>query len=491
MQIFKNGRGGQNEKRKTPAEALRNALLEEKKLKEMRITEANARIRSAVERLIEEKASLNGVVFDFFEERRERIEKLFGIKLLPLMRMHEPTKVRETFEKLVREGMIDLRGEETLRMIKEMMENNLLGKNTRMKLNDKILRATGGFDEKNRRIWGKGKNVEELRAEDVVANRKVLYDALIELVRKQAERFRKTGDERAEALDRIAQRLECTKKFFELMEGKVFRRVDEAPFHSEHFWGVHADAMAFVLRECAPETSGDETRCEKDGVTVEFALRNCDFIKLGDIAGDCTAKEKKRQVNTAVPNIHPTVYAWMLDAWYQILLVRYEGRMVVKAHILPLEIGGDVTLAIDAIEAIPHTRAELECCDEKLARMNDAFFEAAIKKVVELADAMGIENVVADLYSGAEWLRNKLRFYPERFVKIGWVRKLDDFEETDGGRNAFVNALASALTGEQERVFYEVQFQDDSLLYDAKDGWKNFALIRGKVGSEKKVLRQV
>ncbi|MEM3031213.1 MAG: hypothetical protein QXH27_05785, partial [Candidatus Micrarchaeia archaeon] len=239
MQIFKNGRGGQNEKRKTPAEALRNALLEERALREKAITEANARVREAVEKLIEEKASLSAVVFDFFEERRKRIEKLFGIKLLPLMRMHEPTKVRETFENLVREGMIDLKGEETLRMIKEMMENNLLGKNTGMKLNDRIVRATGGF-ENNRRIWGKGKDVEELRAEDVAANRKALYDTLIELVRKQAERFRKTGDKRAGALAEIAHRLECTNKFFELMEGKVFRRVDEAPFHSEHFWEVHA-----------------------------------------------------------------------------------------------------------------------------------------------------------------------------------------------------------------------------------------------------------
>jgi len=507
MPVFRGGMGNRSGQAggdgNRTADFFRRALLENRALKERIGMEANARVKRAVERLIEERSSLHDVVTRFFEEKREGTEKLFGIKLLPLMRMNEPAKVREAFERFVAEVGIEpcSPGKVLLSVVNEVYDKNLLGNRTRMKLNDRVLRVTGGFDENNGRIWGRGKTVKELGPDDMAAHRKALCRTVADLIKTHAHRIGGAGE-----LQRLLKRMMEAERFFELVEERVYKGINRAVLESDAFWEACVDAMASVLGECAREGMLGEkapeilegVRCTAGkGIETEFALRNSNFIRLGDITGDCTASNKVKQLDQETPNIFPTVYAWIIDAWYQILLVRYRrsdndrGRIVMKAHILPLEIDGEVALAIDGIEAIPQTRNELRCADPELVGMRDAFFNSAVEKVLEIADAMGIVNVVADLYSNAPWLREALRRYPERFVEIKGVHKLDDLPEKDGGRNAYVNELASELTGERERVFYEVQFQDDSLLYDAKDGWKNFALIRGNVGSEKKVLRQV
>jgi hypothetical protein len=84
--------------------------------------------------------------------------------------------------------------------------------------------------------------------------------------------------------------------------------------------------------------------------------RNAAFLQLGDLFGDCTARRANKQVDPQIANIHWTVYAWLLDTFYRVMLVHVDGEPVLKDHLTPLIVHGDPVLAVDALEVVPSLR---------------------------------------------------------------------------------------------------------------------------------------
>ena len=95
---------------------------------------------------------------------------------------------------------------------------------------------------------------------------------------------------------------------------------------------------------------------------IAQALALLHALALGKEVGDCTADKLFRQVDRDVENIYWTVFSWFLDRNYQILKVHYDGEFVMKVHLLPVlaatRDGGEVFLAVDAIETTPVFRED-------------------------------------------------------------------------------------------------------------------------------------
>ena len=147
------------------------------------------------------------------------------------------------------------------------------------------------------------------------------------------------------------------------------------------------------------------------GIEARYVPREFGFLQLGDRYGDCTASSRRKQLDKHVVNIHETVYSWMLDPYYRVLEVLCDGEGVLKAHLLPLVIGGQNVLAVDAIEVVPEIRGPssdrpgLRMYSERLLRQRCEIISCLEQTVRRIADQMGIVTIIVDAFSNAAWIR--------------------------------------------------------------------------------------
>jgi hypothetical protein len=248
----------------------------------------------------------------------------------------------------------------------------------------------------------------------------------------------------------------------------------------------HADETARLLRELSqhlPLAGTDRLSCVRGrGVEVEFVPRDASFLALGKEVGDCTADKLFRQVDRDVENIYWTVFSWFLDRNYQILRVYFDGQFVMKVHLLPLlaagQDGGEIFLALDAIETTPAFREDTPVGHPDLLERKEYVFARMVEEVQRLARAMGIDHVYAERFSNTAWVRQELERFPEVYLHIGDIQKVDELED--------VFALSKRVCAEAGRerpsgIFMELQMRNTFLMPGAATlrGVKMFAVLAG------------
>lgn len=256
-------------------------------------------------------------------------------------------------------------------------------------------------------------------------------------------------------------------------------------------WGrerlaCYADDAARVLWDLAqhlPLRDVDRLTCVRGrDVEVEFASRDATFLALGKEVGDCTADKPFRQVDRDVENIYWTVFSWFLDRQYQILKVYYDGQFVMKAHLLPLLAtgpdGGQVFLAVDAVETTPVFREDTRLGQPDLLERKEYIFTQAVKTIVRIAEAMGIEHVYAERFSNTAWVRRELERFPEVYLHIGSIQKVDELEDVF---ELSKRLCAAAKRARPRSIFMELQMKNTFLLPGAATvrGVKAFAVMAG------------
>jgi hypothetical protein len=249
---------------------------------------------------------------------------------------------------------------------------------------------------------------------------------------------------------------------------------------------MHADQIADLLWQLSrhlPLAGVDALNCVR-GQGIEFAYtpRDASFLELGKEVGDCTADKYFRQVDREVENIYWTVFAWFLDQNYQILRVLHDGELVMKVHLLPLLVSNGsanaVVLALDAIETTPAFREDTRASNPSLLERKEHIFSRMLEELRRLARLMGITHIYAERFSNTAWIRRELERFPEVYVPIAHIWKIDELED--------VFELAKricAAAGEEtpSSVFMELQMKNTFLQAAAAShkGAKPFAVIAG------------
>ncbi|RJP80994.1 MAG: hypothetical protein C4522_06470 [Desulfobacteraceae bacterium] len=262
---------------------------------------------------------------------------------------------------------------------------------------------------------------------------------------------------------------------------------DLAAFDQE-ITAVFADEIAHALYELSsdhpiPQTDHLIVRKGK-GVEFEFASRDLTYLMLGKETGDCTADKTPFQADRNIENIYWTVFPWILDRNYQILKVYYDGRFVLKVHMLPLYISHEnmdkIVLAVDAVETIRAFRDDLpEFGRPDLWENRKEIFHQALQKIIAIGNAMGIEDIYAEKFSNTFWVRDYLNDLPEIFLHVNNLIKLDELED--------VFCLSQNLCEDRKEdapkeIFMEIQMKNTSLLPSVSkrnNAIKSFAVIKG------------
>lgn len=249
---------------------------------------------------------------------------------------------------------------------------------------------------------------------------------------------------------------------------------------------IHADEVAGLLRDLSMHlrvTGTDRLACVRGhDVEIEFAPRDASFLSLGKEVGDCTADKLFRQVDRDVENIYWTVFSWFLDRNYQILKVHYDGQFVMKVHLLPLlaatESGGEVFLAVDAIETTPAFREDTHVGHPDLLEKKEYIFSRMVEEVEGLARAMGIDHVYAERFSNTAWVRRELERFAEVYLHIGNIQKIDELEDVF---ELSKRVCAAAGRERPSGIFTELQMKNTFLLPGAATvrGVKVFAVLAG------------
>jgi hypothetical protein len=256
-------------------------------------------------------------------------------------------------------------------------------------------------------------------------------------------------------------------------------------------WGkerlaTHADAAARILQDLSrhlPIGGTDRLSCVRGrGVEVAFAFRDSMFLTLGKEVGDCTADKPFRQVDRDVENIYWTVFSWFLDRNYQILKVFFDGQFVMKVHMLPLLAvgsgGGELFLAVDAIETTPIFREDTRLGHPDLLEKKEYIFTRMVEAVQELATSMGIDYVYAERFSNTPWVRRELERLPEVYLHIGNIQKIDELEDVFELSKRVCDAAGRERPSS---LFMELQMKNTFLQAGAATvrGVKVFAVLAG------------
>lgn len=256
-------------------------------------------------------------------------------------------------------------------------------------------------------------------------------------------------------------------------------------------WGkdrlaIHADEIARLFGDLSrhlPLAGADRLACVRGhDVEIEFAPRDASFLSLGKEVGDCTADKLFRQVDRDVENIYWTVFSWFLDRNYQILKVYYDGQFVMKVHLLPLLAvdgsHGEVFLAVDAIETTPAFREDTRVRQPELLEKKEYIFSRMVEEVEALARAMGIDRVYAERFSNTAWVRRELERFPEVYLHIANIQKIDELEDVF---ELSKRVCAAAGRERPSSIFMELQMKNTFLLPGAATvrGVKVFAVLAG------------
>ncbi len=387
---------------------------------------------------------LTETIARFYERWGRDYQADFGVQLDPFVRRNDPSVLKRVIDEnaaeLARRGETDIR--EYLRV------QGLIAQPTLQSIPSQELWATA------RTILAK-----KTRNPAHTADREALSEALALI---QARRL----------LDELA----------ELTGGEI------TTFGKARL-AFHADEIARILWSLSswiPLSGVDRLGCLRgEGVEFEFAPRNLSFLELGKEVGDCTADKSFRQVDRDIENIYWTVFSWCLDRQYQILKVYYRGQFVMKVHLLPLLVfnrdGTAVFLAVDAIETTPTFREDTRMGRVELLERKEYIFSRVVSEVVRIAKAMGIENVYAEKFSNTRWVRQELEEFPEIYLRIGDIRKIDEMEDVF----ELAKRVCSAADEEPpSSVFMELQAKNTYLLPGVATvkGVKALAVLSGDPG---------
>lgn len=239
---------------------------------------------------------------------------------------------------------------------------------------------------------------------------------------------------------------------------------------------VYADEIALTLGARVSPVAGD------DRLDCEFAPKTIDFVDVGNRYGDCTSRNREKQIDQ-IENIFWTIASYALDIFHQVLEVRLDGEPLIKAHIMPCLFHGRPTLHIDAIETILRLRDYVSVTkmqlntnrDPALFERREEFLGALFDSVERIADLMGIELITCDSFSNTHWVQKSIhRFLPN-------VYHIGDFGQLYGG--SFPKDLAEHILGTAVKTRQEIQAVNLSMTHpDLNLCYKrNFSLRGGFV----------
>ena len=389
----------------------------------------------------------------------------------PLVTLNSPRRVRQAFHRLfgchVAELEVDY--EQALALFNEMNSRRTLGKSTAAKM--AYLKPITGLAFK------------QLTPHSLQGAFPEVIEATIKLLKRQALRLQRQAVDCAH-IDRQMLLLSDLRVRYRLKA-----RFDGYPPFVENpdlFYKVYADEIAQMLAEHAdnpcftkPAELAPLHYLRKKGIEVAFARRDAAFLSSGDFYGDCTASEVRSQVDPEIANIHWTVYAWLLDPYYRVLDVYFNGRRALKGHLLPLIIHGRRVLMLDAIETIPSIRDYLRGKPNRnisksvYARRKD-LLQALFATVKALAESMGVEAVYVDKYSNTKWVRSEVGKLPADSYHIREVIK--------PFKNNLINSVIYSATGAPaEDVREEIQARNISLMdQQLRPNYKEVGVLMGR-----------
>ena len=229
------------------------------------------------------------------------------------------------------------------------------------------------------------------------------------------------------------------------------------------------------------------------GVEFEYAQRDASYFMLGKDTGDCTADKKNFQADSDIENIFWTVFSWILDQNYQILKVYFNGEFVLKAHLLPLYIpdaallgqsaflpkkSDYVMLAVDGVETTRGLRDDLPGCRQDLVAQKETIFGKTIEKIEEIACRMNIHHIYAERFSNTPWVRDYYQRYPEIFIHVNHMEKIDHLEDVFYlARELCENAGVEV----PDEFFMEIQMKNTYLIpkLSKAPGVKSYTVIKG------------
>ncbi|NVN92333.1 MAG: hypothetical protein HXX11_17270 [Desulfuromonadales bacterium] len=220
------------------------------------------------------------------------------------------------------------------------------------------------------------------------------------------------------------------------------------------------------------------------GVELTYAPRDFSYLKLGRAFGDCTSDKRHLQSNCQTENIFWTVFSWILDCNYQILVVTVDGKPVLKCHLLPLFVDVPQTgremypfLFVDAIETTAQYRVEEGEVQEQINSQFANAFALLIQEVNALADRMGISCIYSERFSNSAMVRHELEKLPEIYLNTKRIVKVDELEDVFSCASAFCSANDFSPP---DAVFMEIQARNTYLISESIiDSHKSFGILRG------------
>jgi len=399
--------------------------------------------KAITEKLKATPVSLKGVVFSFFQNWHRDYRREFAIDMEPLLALNPQRKIVAVF-KANRNPLESL---DELKLRDYLRRHALIRKDVLNSIPRSLLQA-------------KSEQIIEKRLESLSRSND------IDRLKESLNKIRASG---------IIRQLEKT-------SGLDFK--SQKPREIEVYSDEISKALAAISHYLPISGLSALEIVSGKGVEFEYASRDLSYLMLGKKTGDCTADKSPFQADRDIENIYWTVFPWILDRNYQILKVYFQGNFVMKVHLMPLYIvqdgGGYMILAVDAIETVRSFRNDLtDQCKDDLLEHREYIFTHVIDKIRAIGKTMGVTHIYAEKFSNTPWVRDCFDKFPEIFLHVNQVIKLDELED--------VFSLARDLCREMDQplpdeLFMEIQMKNTSLLprvSKKSEGVKSFAILEG------------
>jgi hypothetical protein len=215
------------------------------------------------------------------------------------------------------------------------------------------------------------------------------------------------------------------------------------------------------------------------GIEFRFAPKDLSFFKLGDKAGDCSAFVRKNQIDLDMENVFYDVPMWTAMPNYQVLTGHYNGKFVIKFHLIVVSIKSLWTLLIDATETTPLVRDDVELIDPNLIEKREEVFDKGIELIKTIGRKMGNVPVLAEFFSNTEWIRDKYEAFPRKAVHI--PTELQDGLIYDAVHDLLkINSIKTEALNYDVEIPLHIQAQRDDISdQGAKPGYRILYIIDG------------
>lgn len=403
----------------------------------------NLALGTTVNRLLEQSPDLKGTIHDFYVAWHRDWGQEFGIDYRPLFNRTDGQQVADWMDR----------------------NRHLLAQEDHFSLRE-TLAASGAIRQ------------DVLNS---IADSNLLEKAIEILQRKEGQR-RRAGIAAMGSGQELVRRLQLRRHL-----DRLSRQIGVMPSRIEATQAmVYADELArwiglFCDHAGIPCDELPRRNCR--GVAFEFAGRDHAFLDLGSRIGDCTARPY-RQIDRHTENIYWTVFPWLLDRNYQVLKVYHDDHLLMKIHLLPLatyESGGlQIFLAIDAIETGLAMRHDIEGEGKLPSATVKEVLDQTRLEILRIADAMGIGDVYAELFSNNPLVRTWLQGHDRIFLDVTRLHKVDDLEDVFSLGSQLARSCGSA---EPDHLFMEIQFRNTQLMshQTQRRNIKGFASLRRRM----------